>query len=141
MAVASVKRTRWIPPVATGVAVVAATIYTGVADPNTSNAFPLCPLKAATDLDCPACGSLRAVHSLCRLDLAGAIDHNLLFVAAVPFILAAYAIWLGKSLGLRVPQVTLPRNIGPVLIFLAITFAVVRNLPIPGHSFLGSGIT
>jgi len=120
------------------VATAAATTYTGILDPNTSHAFPLCPLKAVTGLDCPACGSLRAVHSLCHLDIAGAADHNLLFVVLAPFLVAAWAIWMGKSLGLRVPQVTLPKHLGQVLIFVAIAFAVIRNLPIPGHAFLDS---
>src|SRR4051812_29416286 len=128
----------WVPPVAVGLGLAAATAYTGIADPNTSDAFPLCPLKAVTGLDCPACGSLRAVHSLCHLDIAGAADHNLLFVVLAPFLVAAWAIWMGKSLGLRVPQVTLPKHLGQVLIFVAIAFAVIRNLPIPGHAFLDS---
>jgi hypothetical protein len=133
-------RTRWLPPAAAGVAVAAATTYTGVLDPNTSHAFPLCPLKAVSGLDCPACGSLRAVHSLCHLDIAGAADHNLLFVIAAPFLVAAWAYWMGTSLGLRMPQVTLPKHLGQVLIFVAIAFAVIRNLPIPGHAFLDSSI-
>jgi Protein of unknown function (DUF2752) len=131
---------RWIPPVGVGVLAAVGTAYTGIADPNSSDAFPLCPLKAATGWDCPACGCLRAVHSLCRLDIAGAMDHNLLFVLALPFIVGAYALWLGRSLGWRLPTVSLPRQLFPALVALAMAFAVVRNLPIPGHDFLGSGI-
>ena len=131
---------RWAPPIATGVLVAAATAYTGIRDPNSSDAFPLCPLKSATGWDCPACGSLRAVHSLCRFDLAGAVDHNVLFVAAVPFLLVGYALWLAKSVGWEVPRITLPRRLFPALVVLALAFAVVRNLPIPGHAFLGSGL-
>jgi hypothetical protein len=117
-----------------------ATAYTGIADPNTSDAFPLCPLKAATGWDCPACGSLRAVHALCRADVAGAMDHNLLFVLAVPVLVLGYGVWLARSLGWRVPTITVPHRVYPALIALALAFAVVRNLPIPGHAFLGSSL-
>jgi hypothetical protein len=131
---------RWMPPVGLGVLAAAGTVYTGVLDPNSSDPFPLCPLKAATGWDCPACGCLRAVHSLAHLDVAGAMDHNLLFVLALPLIVGAYLLWLGKSLGWKVPTVTVPRRVFPALVALALAFAVVRNLPIPGHEFLGSGV-
>jgi hypothetical protein len=132
---------RWIAPVGVGVVVAAGTAYTGLADPNSSDPFPLCPLKAGTGWDCPACGALRAVHALCRLDVAAAVDHNLLFVLAVPFLVAGYAVWLGRSLGWPLPRVSLPRGLYPALVALAIAFAVVRNLPIPGQAFLGSDIS
>src|SRR4051794_25353826 len=130
----------WVPPVAVGLGLAAATAYTGTADPNTSDAFPLCPLKAVTGWDCPACGSLRAVHSLCRLDLAGAMDHNVLFVLLVPFLALGYAAWLARSLGWRVPTIEVPRFVFPAIMLLAVAFAVIRNLPIPGHAFLGSSL-
>jgi Protein of unknown function (DUF2752) len=132
---------RWIPPVGLGVLAAAGTAYTGLADPNGSDPFPLCPLKAGTGWDCPACGCLRAVHALCRFDVAGAMDHNLLFVLALPFIVGAYALWLGRSLGWRLPTVSVPRRLFPALVALAMAFGVLRNLPIPGHAFLGSGIS
>ena len=132
---------RWIPPVGVGLVVAAGTAYTGLADPNRSDPFPLCPLKAGTGWDCPACGALRSVHALCRLDLAAAADHNLLFVLAVPFLVLGYALWLGRTLGWQLPRVSLPRGLYPALVVLALAFAVVRNLPIPGQAFLGSDIS
>ena len=75
-----------------------------------------------------------------HLDVAGALDHNLLFVLALPLIVGAYVLWLGRSLGWKVPRVTVPRHLFPALVALALAFAVVRNLPIPGHDFLGSGL-
>jgi hypothetical protein len=135
-----VRPARWIPPVGAGALLAGATAYTGLLDPTTSDAFPLCPLKAGTGLDCPACGALRAVHALVHLDLAAAADHNLLLVVALPFLALGYVWWLGRSLGWRLPRVSIPRGLFPALVMAAMAFAVVRNLPIPGHGLLDSDI-
>jgi len=52
-------------------------IYTLAVDPNHSSAYPQCPTHLLFGFDCPLCGATRAVHSLLRFDLGGAIDHNL----------------------------------------------------------------
>ncbi len=58
--------------------------YIATVDPNHSSAYPQCPTKLLTGLDCPLCGATRAVHSLLQGDLVGAMDHNLLFVLLLP---------------------------------------------------------
>lgn len=110
---------------------VAAVVGTGVitaVDP-TSTHVPLCPLKAVTGLDCPFCGSLRAVYSLTRLDLPTAANHNIVFTAAVPFLIVGWALWLARTL--REPDSRprrYPRATRVALAFL-LAFAVLRNLP------------
>ncbi|MEJ7584090.1 MAG: DUF2752 domain-containing protein [Acidimicrobiales bacterium] len=128
----------WVRPAAVGGAVLAATAYVTVLDPNTSHAFPLCPLRVATGIDCPGCGALRATFSLSRGDVLQAADHNLLFVAAVPLALLAYGVWLAGSLGLRVPRWRVPRQSLAVIAVVAVAFMVVRNLPVEALSFLDS---
>lgn len=65
---------------------------------------PLCPLKAITGIYCPFCGSLRAVHALAHLDLATALDHNVLFTLSVPFLVVGWVVWLGVSRGWTRPS-------------------------------------
>lgn len=124
-------------PVTIGLAAIAGTVVLAIGDPNTTS-VPLCPLKAATGIDCPFCGSLRAVHSLTRFDLAGALDHNLLFTLAVPGLVAAWAIWLLRGLGRPVaPRLVAPAWAPAALLVSALIFGVLRNLP--SLSWLASG--
>ena len=129
----------WVQPVVLGVGVVAGTIYTGIKDPNTSHAFPFCPLKLVTGLDCPACGCLRAVHSLTRANVVQAADHNLLFTIATPFLVLAWGVWLARSLGVGIKR----RPMTPSWVLwsgfaLIIAFTVFRNLPVPVGTWLNS---
>lgn len=127
----------WAAPVTTGVAAVAGTAVLAVGNPNTIH-VPLCPLRAVTGLDCPLCGSLRAVHSLTRTDLATALDHNLLFTVSVPALVVCWAVWLSRSLGRPlVAHRPLPRFAKPVLVAVTVAFGVLRNLP--AFAWLGSG--
>ena len=130
-------RAPWTAPVTTGLAAMAGTALLGIGDPNTTH-VPLCPLKAVTGLDCPLCGSLRAVHSLTRADLAGALSHNVLFTVSVPALVLGWAIWLAQSLGRPVlPRLQVPSWTLPALLVIGLVFAVVRNLPM--FSWLASG--
>lgn len=103
-----------------------------VVNPETTH-VPLCPLKALTGLDCPLCGSLRAVHSLTRADVVGAAGHNLVFVVAVPLAVAMWCAWLRRcATDDPRPAPALPPWVFPVLLVVLAAFTVVRNLAI-GH--------
>lgn len=95
----------------------------------------VCPVKALTGLDCPGCGITRACASLAHGDLYHAADHNLLFVAGLPFLMYAWLVWFNASV--RGKPTPMPK-MRTVYIILAITavFTIVRN--IPGVPFLGS---
>lgn len=125
--------------------VASGTAYTAVVDPNTSHAFPLCPLKFVTGIDCPACGCLRAVHSLAHGRIVEAADHNLLFTLAVPGLALAWLVWAARSLRAhptstgRVAPLgfswsSVPRWALTAALVLVAVFTVARNLPFPlGH--------
>ena len=72
--------------------------------------------------------------------MAGAIDHNLLFVLAVPFLLLGYALWLGRSLGWRLPRVAVPAGPLPALVVLAWPSPWCATCPSRATGFLGSDI-
>src|SRR3954463_9043379 len=56
---------------------------TAMVDPSRPGAYPSCPFRAVTGLQCPGCGSLRAMHDLTHGDLVGALDHNAVLVAVL----------------------------------------------------------
>ncbi|MGD9955949.1 MAG: DUF2752 domain-containing protein [Candidatus Nanopelagicales bacterium] len=138
-------------PLAVGAAALLGAAYIGLVDPNQPGHYPLCPTKALTGLDCPFCGGLRAAHSLTRLDLVGASDHNLLAVAfAVPLVLL-WAAWLRREwigdpegrtshpLQSFSAAVLRPQVLWPVVAALVL-FTVVRNVGgVPALAWLGSG--
>jgi len=89
----------WGQPALLFAAGLGACAYILAVDPNHSSAYPQCPTKLVTGLDCPLCGATRAVHSLLRADLRGAMDHNLVFVLLLPFIAYAFVAWTATRMG------------------------------------------
>ena len=108
--------------------------YIAMVDPNHSSAYPQCPTKLLTGIDCPMCGATRAVHSLLKGDVVGALDHNLLFVLLLPALVYAFVAWTSTRMGR--PMKPIPMSSPWVSVPLAVVmlaFAVVRNMPGPLH--------
>ena len=127
------------PALLVGAGIIGCT-YTLLVDPNHSSAYPQCPTKLLFGFDCPLCGATRAVHSLLRFDLGGAIDHNLLFVLALPFLLYAFVAWTLTRMGH--PMRPLPLSSRWVIVPLAvvmIAFTLVRNMAGPLHWMNSAG--
>ena len=136
-----------------GVALVVATAYIGVVDPNSPGHYPVCPLKALTGLDCPGCGGMRAVHSLVHGDLLGALDHNLLAVVMfLPAIAFGWFFWMRRewseptvasaSTG-ATPEVAVDaerrRKLWLAAFIVIAIFTVIRNIhAVPAFDWLGS---
>ena len=55
-------------------------------NPSDSVYFPKCPFLLLTGLQCPWCGSQRAVHALLHLDFYSAFRYNALLVLSIPYI-------------------------------------------------------
>lgn len=93
---------------------------------------PLCPLHALTGLWCPLCGGLRAADSLAHGRIIAALHENALLVTSLPLLVACWFYWLVQSSAGHGPAMRIGR-LAPVLIAIALGFAVVRNLPfVPG---------
>jgi hypothetical protein len=114
------------------------TVALHVRDPHVQGSWGFCPFRAITGLDCPGCGGLRAVNDLTHLDLAGAASSNLLLMAAIPFVLAVWALWVrrewrgtgGRLLPMRVPGA--PLLWGQVALAVIALWTVLRNVPVGG---------
>lgn len=122
---------RLASPLAIGGVVAAATLALRLRDPHVSGAWGGCPTKLLTHLDCPLCGSLRAVNDLTHLDIGAALSSNLVFVLAVPVIIFFFArrlvaCWRGGE-AMRPPAIPSWVWVGG-LVVLGV-FTVVRNLP------------
>ncbi len=63
-----------------------ATVY-ALFDPERHILFPKCPFKMMTGLDCPGCGSQRALYHMLHFDIATAFHYNPLLVVATPYLL------------------------------------------------------
>jgi len=120
----------WGEPALLVVAGLGACAYIAAIDPNSSSAYPQCPTKLLFGFDCPMCGATRAVHSLLRADLAGAIGHNLVFVIALPFMMYAFIAWTMTRMGRPMPPIPMSSKwLSVPLVIVLIAFTVVRNLP------------
>ncbi len=123
-------------PVVVGALALAGTLALSVVDADTTS-VPLCPLKSFTGLDCPFCGCLRAVSALTRLDVAEALDHNLVFTASVPFLVAGWVWWFLADRAASPAPRRLPPWVTVAALVMLFTFTVARN--VPKYSWLASG--
>lgn len=120
----------WFAPAAVGAATVAATATVALVDPNEAGHYPTCPFLALTGLQCPGCGTLRAVHALTRGDVVAAVDFNVLTMSLLPVLLVGWIGWLRYGLGRRTTMPDLPTWVGPLLAVVVPVFWLVRNLPV-----------
>ena len=65
-------------------------------NPETHAFFPRCMFNMLTGLQCPGCGTQRAIHSLLHGDFRSAFAYNALMLLLVPYIfLGVYVAFLG----------------------------------------------
>ncbi|MCC2589387.1 DUF2752 domain-containing protein [Chryseobacterium sp. MFBS3-17] len=99
-------------------------------NPADSAWFPKCPFLSVTGLQCPGCGSQRAVHALMHLRVGEAFAHNPLLVSAVPY-LAAGILFRRASVQRRFPKMR-AFLFGQTAIFVVLAvvllFWVLRNV-------------
>ncbi len=99
-------------------------------NPATADWIPPCPFHALTGLQCPGCGSLRAIHNILHLHWAAALAYNSLTFLCLPFV-GAWWLWhAGRAVTGRAPAVPFIR---PALLWcivaMVIIFGIVRNIP------------
>jgi hypothetical protein len=100
-------------------------------NPSTSVLYMPCPFHELTGLECPGCGSLRALHHLLHGHVATAFTLNPLMVLVSPFLGYSFLSYLMDTSGRRLlPPIFVP-SIG-IWIFLGVVlfFWVIRNTPV-----------
>lgn len=96
--------------------------------------LPACPFKALTGLDCPGCGSGRALAALTHGEVVTALDHNLVLPFLAPLVIVSLT---GASLG-RTPLLS-RRGWARAILLLVAGFWALRLLPFDALSYLDSG--
>jgi hypothetical protein len=110
-------------------AMLAAGVVLYLFDPETAGFYPVCALHQMTGLQCPACGTLRALHQLAHGNLAGAWGFNPLLMVLLPM-----ALWLGLreaarwTLGWRWPGIITRPVFGWLALIATVVFGIARNL-------------
>lgn len=101
--------------------------------------MPKCAFNHWTGLHCPSCGNTRATHALLHGNLPGAIEQNVAFVIALPFLLLgatrAWLKWVYPEKWKPLPF-TWHRGYSLVLIGCVVIFMILRNLPMRPWSWL-----
>jgi hypothetical protein len=105
---------------------VAAYVY--AVDPNVSKAYPQCPMKALTGIDCPGCGGLRSTHALLHGDIAGAFGHNAFAAIIVPVMAYLILRWVFQQFDISLPAIRLPRWSAVAIPLVILAFTVARNI-------------
>jgi hypothetical protein len=97
-------------------------------DPEHTPLYPGCAFHRLTGLDCPGCGSLRALHALLHGHPVLAVHDNLLLVISLP----VFA-WLGFRCARNWIRGVPAHSPRPVWLWLYLgawlVFGILRNLP------------
>ena len=118
-----------VGPVALAAAAGGALAVLGVVDPNQPGHYPTCPFLAVTGYFCPGCGSLRALHDLTHLDLAGAWGMNPLLLVVLPFLLLTWVLWVRRIVAGRHKARLLPGWVVLSIFGAFLLYGVARNVP------------
>jgi hypothetical protein len=134
-------RTRRLIAGAAAVGLGAVCLYTFLVDPNVpTNAYPQCPLKAITGIDCPGCGGLRATNALLHGDILGAADHNVLALVLLPLMAYMFVRWFLAQFDITIPTLRWPRPFVWITPIVLVVFTVARNIRVTGLWWFNSGL-
>lgn len=104
-------------------------------NPNVPGHYPTCPVRALLGIDCPGCGSLRALYDLAHGNVVGALDRNALLLLVLPLVVVEAVRWVLN----RPPSPLLGRRYTPLAVLVLVTaWMLVRNIPISPFDVLAS---
>lgn len=105
-------------------------VYTRL-DPAEYKWFPKCLFYSLTGLQCPGCGSQRAIHALLNGDFPAAVRYNVLTVAAIPYLglgLILFSLPRLSPFWTKVKDKLYHGNAVCVILAIILVFWLVRNL-------------
>jgi hypothetical protein len=103
-------------------------------NPTTYGFYPVCQFHKLTGLNCPGCGSTRALYALLHGNFSTALRDNALFVFLLAAAGARGILFAVKKFRDQPTGEIFPIKFFWPLLFIAIVFTVLRNLP--AFSFL-----
>ncbi|WEK19094.1 MAG: DUF2752 domain-containing protein [Candidatus Pedobacter colombiensis] len=109
-------------------------------DPEMYSFFPECPFHKYVGLDCPGCGSQRAVHALLHGNILLALNYNVLLVLSLPFLVIHFLLkvlsyFMHKDLTWSIWY----KPLTPKMIFVVVLlFWIGRNIPVVPFTYLAS---
>jgi len=105
-------------------------------NPVQSDFYPFCFFHRITGLQCPGCGSLRAMHQLLHGNVGAAFHYNALLILSLPLLLAqAVRIGIAKATHQPARGAFNPAWLWAGMAVL-ILFAILRNLPFHAFAWL-----
>ncbi len=107
-----------------------AAIVLYVYNPENVSFFPQCPFYATTGLECPGCGTQRALHSLMHLRIGEALRYNAFIIFAIPYIISGvYVEYLGgKQRFPKLEKSLFGKYAGIIVFTVVILYWIIRNL-------------
>ncbi|MFE7837200.1 DUF2752 domain-containing protein [Streptomyces sp. NPDC057474] len=90
--------------------------------------LPQCPFRYVTGLLCPGCGGTRMVYDLMHGQFAAAWHDNRVLLLAAPFALALLGRWAVEGLRGRRWRPELTPRTQALILGIAVTWTIVRNL-------------
>lgn len=101
--------------------------YLFLVDP-TRGGYPPCPFRMLTGLQCPGCGSTRALHQLLHGHPLAAFQLNPLIVIALPLLMFVLIRFTQSSIDKRKTwNISIPAGYGWLMLGLIVGFWIVRN--------------
>lgn len=130
--ISAVARHRVVGPAVVVGATTAVCAAVWVADPTTpGGVIPVCPTKALLGIDCPGCGSMRALYSLMHGDVLAALHFNAVGVVALGLLgyaFVAYCVRLWR--GTRIRSWQQYRYAPQIILIVFFTWFLIRNIPL-----------
>lgn len=104
-------------------------VYTYIS-PETAVWMPKCQLKTLTGLQCPGCGTQRALHAVLNGDIWAAVAYNPLLVLSVPYALLVLLTLLPQfnSSFPKLRNILLAQKSIWVLLVVLLVYTIVRNV-------------
>ena len=107
---------------------IAGAAYLFIFEPGKSGFFPPCPFRWLTGLQCPGCGSTRALHQILHGHFEAAFMLNPLVMVGLPFMLFGFLRYSVIVMRGGVPRPNaLPATYIYLTFFVIVSFWVFRN--------------
>lgn len=109
-------------------------------DPEMYSFFPECPFHKFVGLDCPGCGSQRAVHALLHGNIMQALSFNALLVFSLPFLFIHFLLKIASFITRKnlIWKIWYKPATPKIIFVLVVVFWIGRNIPVAPFIYLAA---